>query len=269
MGLSSAALTSTREAVPSIRALAAENPGVYRPWLAEILHSLANQLRDLGARDEARAVITESVELRRTLATELPDVFLPAVGKGLERLAVIEADLGSHDAARAAAEEAVALLRPAATRQPGACLPLLAKALATLGLRRGAVALIDEGLAAIAEAIALQRKLVADHRERFLPDLATSLFGLAGLQLRAGALAEALLSARGAATLYCDLAVATPAAFGDKLRGALERLRDIRARAAPSRDDDELLSRGAEILSQHHPAPHPGLLPTPPQTGRR
>ena len=85
------------------------------------------------------------------------------------------------------------------------------------------------------------------------PILAESLAAASRVQADAGLAHEALMSARGAVTLFSDLTVAWPVAFVNRLEEALARLRAAQARVGTGAEDQELLSRGDEIVARARP----------------
>lgn len=263
-----AALAEARSAVDGYRALAADEPDVFRPDLAAALDNLASRLGEVGRHVEALAAARESVALFKDLA-RLGDaaadgesaLFVPYLAAAMSNLSVRLHENGDDGAAVETAREAVGLYRELATppgqhtEQPvaGGLLPEatarravtvpplgehsagLATALGNLANRLDEAHQLPEALTASEQATAVYQQLAADDAS-YLPRLAQMINNQAVLLREAGQTAVAIATTRQAVNLYRQLATSDPATFRDYLAMVLGNLANMLSDAGRGRD---------------------------------
>src|SRR5882672_8500232 len=104
------------EALAVYRALAVQNPDVYRPYLAGTLNNLGNLNADENRKAEARKAYEEALAVYRALAVQNPDVYRPDLAWTLHNLGALNADENRKAEARKIYEEALAIRRALAVK---------------------------------------------------------------------------------------------------------------------------------------------------------
>ncbi|MBZ9644612.1 tetratricopeptide repeat protein, partial [Streptomyces sp. PSKA30] len=206
------------------RELAADNPAVYEPHLANSLSNLSIHLSRAGRHAEAVTTAEEAVEIYRRLAADIPAAYEALFAGSLHTLSIRFSEAGLHAEALTAAEEAVEILRRLVAGDPAAHEADLAHSLSHLGAQLSEAGRQDEGLTAAEEAVEILRRLVAGNPAAHEPRLAGSLSNL-GLHLsQAGLHAEALTAAEEAVEILRRLVAGNPAAHEPDLAKSLPHL---------------------------------------------
>jgi tetratricopeptide (TPR) repeat protein len=122
------------EALAIFRALAVQNPDVYRPYLAGTLNNLGRLNADENRNADAHKNYEEALAIRRALAVQNPDVYRPYLAGTLNNLGLLNADENRNADARKNDEEALAIFRALAVQDPDVYRSYLATTLNNLGL---------------------------------------------------------------------------------------------------------------------------------------
>jgi tetratricopeptide (TPR) repeat protein len=218
------ALKATEPAVRIYRRLAADQPSVFEPGLAQALHHLGTHRAGAGLHEAALAVSEEAVAIRKRLVATNPAAHEPTLASSLNNLAMDLAAVGLREAALAASEEAVAIRKRLAATNPAAHEPTLASSLNNLGMRLSGVERTEAALSAAEEAVELYRSLAAGNPAAFDPDLAGALHNLGQHRSELGKRTEALAATKEAVVIRERLATANPAVFEADLALSLRNL---------------------------------------------
>lgn len=109
-----------QEALGGYRKLAADNPAVYLPYMANTLNNLGNLVSDDSSRrQEAETLFQEALGVCRKLAADNPAVYLPKVATTLNNLGLlVQADSSRRKEAEALSQEALDINRKLAAEKP-------------------------------------------------------------------------------------------------------------------------------------------------------
>lgn len=219
-----------QESMDIIRTMAAVNPDVFRPQLAEGLHHLADmfsQVNELEYETAALPAAREAVDLYRELTALRPDAFRADLAKSLSTLATLLGRQEHHEQALVATQEAVGLYRALAAEHPDVYRSHLATSLHTLANMLGSPDQREHALRAVQEAADIRRALAVLDPDAFHPDLAASLDCLANTLSVSGQYKPALKVAKESVIVCRALASAHPELFRTTLAASLNTLANM------------------------------------------
>jgi tetratricopeptide (TPR) repeat protein len=219
-----------QEGIDIIRTMAAVNPDVLRPQLAETLHHLADtfsQVNELEYETAALPAAREAVDLYRELTALRPDAFRADLAKSLSTLATLLGRQEHHEQALVATQEAVGLYRALAAEHPEVYRSHLATSLHTLANMLGSPDQREHALRAVQEAADIRRALAVLDPAAFRPDLATSLDCVANALSALSRYDPALKVAEEAIAISRALASTQPDTLRSQLATSLQTLANI------------------------------------------
>lgn len=231
------ALDAAVEAVRIRRALAAREPKVYRPSLAQALSTLSNRLSDIGRRPEARAAAEEAVQLISRLVVAGRRSSRVDLGVSLNTLAAARAAAGDDPGALEAAERAVSVFKELSD-EPGGEVFLgdYAMTLTTMANRLNNDGEFERARDAAEQSLAIRRRLAENDPDLQEPNIALCLNNLAMIYAHLNRLEDAFAASSAAVEARRRLAARAPEIYSLSLARALST-HGNRA-GALKRDDD-------------------------------
>lgn len=168
-GLREEALRAADESIGFFRDIAAEDPDLGRPRLADALDSLSTRLADLGRYEEALPLSREAVALLHRL--DPTEHHRAELARCLNNMAARLTDTGRDEEAFAALTEALEIYRACAPDLPADHREVLVHLVAKLAERHAALG-NDASVRLLAlESVQLVTLLPTDHRARRSPEL--------------------------------------------------------------------------------------------------
>jgi tetratricopeptide (TPR) repeat protein len=112
--------TAYKEALKNYRALAAQNPDAYRPYVAGTLNNLGNLYSDTGRFSDGETAYKEALTIRRALAAKNPDAYRPYVATTLNNLGLWYMSMKKYKEALNSLKEALEIREKLAMATPSA-----------------------------------------------------------------------------------------------------------------------------------------------------
>jgi hypothetical protein len=203
-------LAIANEAARAYRGLAADNPALFMPYLAQALRNLSGILSELGRLAEAIDATQETLRIYLELAADNAAALAPALAKTINEWAALW-KLAGQENTLAAAQEVVRVYRRLAGDNPGVFIPYLSQALHNLSGILTELGQPEEAVAATQEAVQMYRELAADNPAGFAPHLANALADLSGILSNLERREQALAAKQEAVQIDLGLAAGNPA----------------------------------------------------------
>lgn len=216
-----------KDSLATLRSLAAEYPGNFDQWLADVLNSFANFCQRMERYAESEAMYIESLEIRQRMAKENPMAFELELAQTQRNLAVLYEHTNRFDEGEALCMEALKIYRHWADEAPKAFEPDLINALASLIIiYRDTDRLVDSEPVLKEVSEILSRQLDINYA-KYGPLLADVQVILASIYHKTKRTAEREAAYKEALDIYQHLANENPMEYDPKLADVLAGLLDI------------------------------------------